>query len=72
MTSRFRLTIENEHGVIREAEHVTPEALLTVTRTDKGVVRISRTDDHTTVCICLPAALAKALAREILAGEVSA
>jgi len=64
MTATFRVLIRNEHGVIREAEYDTNSALVTVTGTKRGI-RVSRTDDSTTIALQLSRKEASDLAAEL-------
>lgn len=64
MTSTFRVLIRNQHGVIRESEYETGGALLTVTGTKRGI-RVSRTDDSTTIALQLSRKEASDLAAEL-------
>lgn len=64
MTAAFRVLSKNEHGVIRQAECETGGALVTVTGTKRGI-RVSRTDDSTTICLQLSRKEASDLAAEL-------
>lgn len=64
MTTTFRVLIENEHGVVRQAEYETGSALLTVNGTKRGI-RLTRTDDDTTIGLQLSREDASALAVEL-------
>lgn len=63
-TPTFRTTVENELGVIREAECDTRAVLWSIRSTRSGTV-IHRTDDNTTICMRVPKELLRALVREL-------
>ena len=66
MSASFTTTVENEYGVIREAQHETEQAVWCIKSTAKGV-SLTRSDDETTVFVRVPQELVRGLLKELQA-----